>query len=236
MVIIINFLINIILLINLTLIIGILPLIERKHLGLIQRRVGPDFVGYKGRLQFVVDALKIFLKQFIKNNKVNLLLFVSGPITILCLCYLFYFNTFWGTNLIFLDIEYNMLYLTILTYLFNFYTLLTALYSNSKYAVLAAIRVIIVMYCLELLLGLLYFNIYIFVKSFNFSMALAVQNEMPSLIMFLAFYSLLIIIMFMDINRCPFDMSEAESELIAGFHTEYGAFFFGLFFFLFKYQ
>jgi NADH-ubiquinone oxidoreductase chain 1 len=81
-------------LINLTLIIGLLPLIERKVLGIIQRRVGPDFVGYKGRLQFVVDALKIFLKQFIKTNKVNIMLFVSGPISILGMCYLFFFNAF----------------------------------------------------------------------------------------------------------------------------------------------
>jgi NADH-ubiquinone oxidoreductase chain 1 len=217
-------------LINLTLIIGLLPLIERKVLGIIQRRVGPDFVGYKGRLQFVVDALKIFLKQFIKTNKVNIMLFVSGPISILGMCYLFFFNAFWGYNLTFLDIEYNTLYLTILAYLFNFYTLLTAIYSNSKYAALSALRIVVMMFCLELILSLLYLNIYIFIKSFNFSIALTMQNEIPLLFLFIGGYSLLIIIIFIDINRCPFDLNEAESELIAGFHTEYGAFFFGLFY------
>lgn len=55
-----NFIINLIILINLTLIVGVLPLIERKYLSLVQRRVGPKFVGYKGRLQFIADALKMF--------------------------------------------------------------------------------------------------------------------------------------------------------------------------------
>ena len=71
----INIIINIIILINLTLIAGILPLIERKYLSLIQRRVGPTFVGYKGRLQFIADALKMFLKGCIVPNKVNHLYF-----------------------------------------------------------------------------------------------------------------------------------------------------------------
>jgi NADH:ubiquinone oxidoreductase subunit H len=65
----INLIINIIFLINLTLIAGIIPLIERKYLSLIQRRVGPNFTGYKGRLQFISDALKLFLKgDFIPYN------------------------------------------------------------------------------------------------------------------------------------------------------------------------
>ena len=123
-----------------------------------------------------------------------------------------------------------MLFITILAYLFNFATLITALYSNSKYASLSAIRIVILMFCLELLIGLLYLNFYIFLRSFNFSIALTIQNELPSILMFVGAYSLLIIILFIDMNRCPFDLAEAESELIAGFHTEYGAFFFGLFY------
>ena len=85
---------GVIILLNLTLIIGLLPLIERKYLALIQRRVGPDFVGYKGRFQFFVDAMKILLKQFIKSNKMKVLLFVIAPINVLCMCYFFFFNAF----------------------------------------------------------------------------------------------------------------------------------------------
>lgn len=63
--------IHVIILINITLIGGILPLIERKYLSLIQRRVGPKFVGYKGRLQFIADALKMFLKGCVVPNSAN---------------------------------------------------------------------------------------------------------------------------------------------------------------------
>lgn len=84
-----NLITNVITLINLTLIVGILPLIERKYLSLIQRRVGPKFVGYKGRLQFIADALKMFLKQCIRPNRANPVLFYGAPMSVLCMCYFF---------------------------------------------------------------------------------------------------------------------------------------------------
>ena len=86
------FAINIIFLINLTLLAGIIPLIERKYLSLIQRRVGPNFVGYKGRLQFIADALKLFLKGSYVPYNVNKVLFFLSPAIILSTCYLFWIN------------------------------------------------------------------------------------------------------------------------------------------------
>lgn len=83
-----NILFNIIILINLTLLAGILPLIERKYLSLIQRRVGPTFVGYKGRLQFIADALKMFLKGCIVPNRVNSFYFFFYPSITVSVCYL----------------------------------------------------------------------------------------------------------------------------------------------------
>ena len=84
-----NIIINLVILINLTLIAGILPLIERKYLSLIQRRVGPTFVGYKGRLQFIADALKMFLKGCLIPNSVNSFYFLFYPSLVLSICYLF---------------------------------------------------------------------------------------------------------------------------------------------------
>lgn len=86
---IINIILNIVILINLTLIAGILPLIERKYLSLIQRRVGPTFTGYKGRLQFIADALKMFLKGCIIPNRINNFYYLLYPALVLSLCYLF---------------------------------------------------------------------------------------------------------------------------------------------------
>ena len=77
------------LLILLTLLGGVLPLIERKYLSLIQRRVGPTFVGYKGRLQFIADAMKMFLKGCIKPNQVNSFFFFLLPSLLVFLCYLY---------------------------------------------------------------------------------------------------------------------------------------------------
>ena len=86
---ILNIIINIIILINLTLIAGMLPLIERKYLSLIQRRVGPTFVGYKGRLQFIADALKMFLKGCVIPTTANSFYFLFYPSMVLAICYLF---------------------------------------------------------------------------------------------------------------------------------------------------
>jgi NADH-quinone oxidoreductase subunit H len=225
-----NFIINLIILINLTLIVGVLPLIERKYLSLVQRRVGPKFVGYKGRLQFIADALKMFLKQCLRPNRTNAVLFFAPPMMLLSLCYFYYINTYWGFNMIYMDIDFNLLLIMILAYFFNFYFLLAGIATHSKYATLASLRTVILMFCLELLIGILFVNFYFYWSSFNFSLYLTFQEETGSVIMFFLSYSVLLIVFLMEINRCPFDLCEAESELISGFHVEYGAFFFGLFY------
>ena len=73
----------------LTLIIATITLMERKILSLVQRRVGPNYIGYKGRLQFIADALKLLVKHVVVINKVNKLLFLILPAMILIVCYLF---------------------------------------------------------------------------------------------------------------------------------------------------
>jgi NADH:ubiquinone oxidoreductase subunit H len=85
----ITFIINIILMLVLTIIIASLTLIERKFLSLVQRRVGPNFVGYKGRLQYIADALKLFVKGIIIPDESNKFLFVTIPSIALAICYAF---------------------------------------------------------------------------------------------------------------------------------------------------
>lgn len=86
---IVHILINILILINLTLVAGVLPLVERKYLSLIQRRIGPNQVGYKGRLQFIADALKMFLKGCVIPSPTNNFYFLFYPALVLAICYLF---------------------------------------------------------------------------------------------------------------------------------------------------
>lgn len=225
-----NILLNVIILINLTLIAGMLPLIERKYLSLIQRRVGPSFVGYKGRLQFIADALKMFLKGCVIPSSANSFYFLFYPSLVLAICYLFWLNVYWDLNVIYYELEYNFVYMLILSAFINFFIIITGINSNNKYATLASIRTVFMLFTLELLLSLAFLNMYIYINSFNFSHALILQQEFPLIFVFLFIVSNILIVTLMEINRSPFDLSEAESELISGFHVEYGAFFFGLFY------
>ena len=83
---------NIIIFLMLTLIIATITLMERKVLSLVQRRVGPNYIGYKGRLQFLADALKLLVKHIIIINKINKFIFLLLPSSILIVCYLFWIN------------------------------------------------------------------------------------------------------------------------------------------------
>lgn len=83
------FLTNLIIFLLLTLIIATITLMERKILSLVQRRVGPNYIGYKGRFQFIADALKLLVKHIMIVNKTNKILFITLPAAVLIMCYLF---------------------------------------------------------------------------------------------------------------------------------------------------
>ena len=83
------FIFNLILFLILTIIVAIITLIERKILSLIQRRVGPNYIGYKGRLQFIADALKLLMKHIVILTRLNKFLFIIFPSLVLVMCYLF---------------------------------------------------------------------------------------------------------------------------------------------------
>lgn len=116
----ISFFTNLIIFLALTIIIATITLIERKILSLVQRRVGPNYIGYKGRLQFIADALKLLLKHIVIVNKVNKVLFLMFPALVLIICYMFWLNIIWGPSLAICEIEYNLLFMGILSILFSY--------------------------------------------------------------------------------------------------------------------
>ena len=225
-----NIVILLVILINLTLIAGILPLIERKVLSLMQRRVGPHFLGYRGRLQFIADALKILVKDFFVPYKVNVILFVFSPACMLTLCYLFWLNIFWGKNLFFIEVEYNLLFLLFLGIFSNMCILFTGYFSNNKYAFLGSLRTAITFFLLELLMGLIFLNLIFLNGSFSLFYFWNWQEEVFFGLYFIGIFPLILVVTLMEVNKAPFDLSEAESELVTGFHTEYGSFLFGLYY------
>jgi NADH-quinone oxidoreductase subunit H len=213
-----------------TLIIASLTLLERKLLSLVQRRVGPNFVGYKGRLQYLADALKLFLKGIVVPNESNSFFFIVMPSLAGATCYTFWINSIWGPSLSIFDIEYNIVYASLLSVLFGLCVMLTGYFSKNKYAVLAAVRAGILMLNLEIFLNLLFLNIAFLGESFCFKAYVYYQEIYWFLFLFFLLVSNIILVFLLEVNRAPFDLAEAESELVTGYTTEYGSFYFALFY------
>ena len=213
-----------------TLVIASLTLIERKFLSLLQRRIGPNYVGYKGRLQYIADAIKLFLKGVLIPVESNSFWFVLIPSTALSICYSFWINSLWAPNLSIFDIEYNTVYASILSIIFSFCIILTGFFSRNKYAMLASIRTVLLVLNLEIFLGLIILNLVLITESFNFSVFVIFQEVVWFFFLYFGLMGIITITFLLEVNRAPFDLAEAESELITGYSTELGGFHFGLYY------
>lgn len=213
-----------------TLIIASLTLIERKFLSLMQRRVGPFFVGYRGRLQYIADALKLFIKGALIPDESNKFWFITIPSIVLAICYSFWVNSVWGPSLSIFEIEYNLVYASLLSIIFSFCVILTGYFSKNKYSILASIRSSLLVLNLEIFLNLMLLNLVIFSESFNFSVFVILQETIWFCFLFFGVLGLIVITFLLEVNRAPFDLAEAESELVAGYTVELGGFYFGLYY------
>ena len=225
------FIFNLVIFLSLTIIIATITLIERKVMSLVQRRVGPNYVGYKGRLQFIADALKLLLKHIYTVNHTNRFLFLLFPSLVLIVCYLFWINIIWGPSVAVCEVEYNLLFMGILSLCFSFLLFLVSWSTNNKYAILSAGRIVVLTLTLEIFLNFLILFLLLFFESFSFYNIVSFQYlQTYSLFLLLPLLPFLIIVFLLETGRIPFDLAEAESELIAGYTTEMGGFFFALFY------
>lgn len=222
--------INIVLMLVLTLIVAAMTLIERKILSLMQRRVGPQFVGYKGRLQYIADALKLFIKGALIPEEANKFWFITIPAIVAAVCYSFWMNAIWGPSICIFELEYNIIFSSLFSAIFTLCIMLTGYFSRNKYAVIAGIRAGIGMLNLELFLGLMFLNVTLVTESFSFMNAVTYQEVFWLFLFFFLLSGLIAITFLLEVNRTPFDLSEAETELIAGYNVEYGGFFFGVYY------
>ena len=210
--------------------IAYLTLAERKIMASIQRRKGPNVVGVFGLLQPLADGLKLFVKETILPSSSNVFIFVLSPIITFFLGLLSWCIIPFGEGLVYSDINVGVLYLLAISSLGVYGIIMSGWSSNSKYAFLGCLRSAAQMISYEVSIGLIIINVLICAGSLNFSEIVLSQQYawfiFPLLPVFVMFY----ISILAETNRAPFDLPEAEAELVAGYNIEYSAMGFALFF------
>jgi NADH-quinone oxidoreductase subunit H len=206
-------------------------LAERKIMGSIQRRRGPNVIGYLGLLQPLADGLKLFAKETILPTSANSLIFVLAPILTFVLSLMGWAVIPFGENLVLADINVGILYLFAVSALSVYGIVLSGWSSNSKYAFLGSLRSAAQMISYDVSIGFILISVVLCAGSFNLSEIVFAQSEdiwfiFPLFPMFLLFC----ISALAETNRHPFDLPEAEAELVSGYNVEYSAMGFALFF------
>ena len=207
---------------------------ERKTMASMQRRLGPNIVGYYGLLQAFADALKLILKEYISPSQSNLALFFIGPILTLIFSLLGFLVVPFGPGNTLFDFDLGILYLLAVSSISTYGILLAGWSANSKYAFLGSLRSTAQLISYELILSSAVLIIIIITGSLN--LTTNIESQMPIWFIFplLPVFLIFIISSIAETNRAPFDLAEAESELVSGFMTEHAAIIF-VYFFLAEY-
>jgi NADH-ubiquinone oxidoreductase chain 1 len=207
---------------------------ERKTMASMQRRLGPNIVGYYGLLQAFADALKLILKEYVAPTQANLVLFFIGPVITLIFSLLGYAVIPYGPGLTIGDLDLGILYMLAVSSLSTYGILLAGWSANSKYAFLGSLRSTAQLISYELILSSAILLVVLLTSSLN----LTINVESQKIIYYLFPLCPISIIFFIgaiaETNRAPFDLAEAESELVSGFMTEHSSVVF-VFFFLAEY-
>lgn len=210
--------------------IAYITLIERKVIGSTQLRIGPNFIGFFGLLQPIADGLKLFFKETILPTKADKLLFLFAPFFCFFLSLLIWSIIPMNFGIIFADLNLGILFFFAISSL-NVYAIIMAGWSsNSNYALLGALRSAAQMISYEVSIGIILISVLLCVGSLNLTLIVKAQESIwfiiPQFPAFLMFY----ISALAETNRPPFDLPEAEAELVSGYNVEYSAISFALFF------
>jgi NADH-ubiquinone oxidoreductase chain 1 len=214
--------------------VAFITIAERKTMASMQRRLGPNIVGYYGLLQPFADALKLLIKEFVSPTQANLILFFLGPIITLIFALYGYAMIPYGPGISIYDFNLGILYMLAVSSLATYGILLAGWSANSKYAFLGSLRSTAQLISYELILSSAILLVALLSGSFNLTTIVESQRPIWFVIPLVPIFIIFFIASVAETNRAPFDLAEAESELVSGFMTEHSAVIF-VFFFLAEY-
>ena len=203
---------------------------ERKIMGAIQRRRGPNVIGFVGLLQAIADGLKLLVKETILPSNSNLGIFLLAPVLSFILSVIGWGVIPFSHTVVLADINLGILYIFAISSLNVYGLILAGWASNSKYAFLGALRSTAQMISYEISIGFIVLSIAVSVGSLNLSKIVLAQKEVWLLVPLFPLFVMFYISMLAETNRHPFDLPEAEAELVSGYNVEYSAMTFALFF------
>ena len=216
--------------IPLLLFIAYLTYFERKVIGAMQLRKGPNVVGPFGLFQPIADGIKLLTKETIFPENANKLIFILSPIITFTLALIGWAVIPIDYKIVLADINVGVMYIFAVSSLGVYGIIMAGWASNSRYAFLGALRSAAQMISYEVSIGLIIISVLITSGSLNLSEIVMKQQNMWYIIPHFPMFVIFFISTLAETNRAPFDLPEAEAELVAGYNVEYSSMSFGLFF------
>ena len=203
--------------------------LDRRVWAFVQKRQGPNVVGPFGLLQSLADALKYIFKEIIIPASSNKIIFILAPIITMTLALIAWAVIPFGAQQVLADINVGILYIFAVSSLGVYGIIMGGWASNSKYPFLGAIRSAAQMVSYEVSIGIIIINVLLCVGSLNLNDIVIAQKEIWFVIPLFPMFVIFFISALAETNRPPFDLPEAEAELVAGYQTEYSGMMYAMF-------